>query len=98
MYVESGYFETYREEMEFDYLVTGYLAGVKTLALRFTTDTYEDFLLLCKNVKDKIENPLGNVYVDMLSEFNRLQLQLLYTEVSRDEWEQFCIFYRKNAG
>lgn len=98
MYEESGFMDKYRAELEFDYLVTGYLGGLKVLALRYTEDTYEYFTELCSMVREKIAAPYNNPYNNCLSEFNQLQLKLLGTRVSKEEWEMVCRLYREKAG
>ncbi len=98
MYGERGFLDNYRQELEFDYIITGYLAGIKALALRYTTDTYDDFIELCQKVKAKMDNPMDNPYVKCLSEFNKLQVQLINTQVPKAVWEQFCGMYRQKAG
>lgn len=90
MYQTRNFLNEYYDELAFDYLITGYFSALKILALRYTTDTWQDYLNLRGSILARIPDFAENPYLCLLTDFQRLQLQLLSAPLSRDEWHDYC--------
>ncbi len=87
---ERGFWREYSAELKFDYLITGYLSILKILALRYTVDTYDDYLRLYEVTRSRVPDFSANPYLEQLSEFQQLQIHLLENQLTKTEWNDFC--------
>lgn len=98
MYQSRNVLEDYRHELEYDFLVSGYLLALKILALRYTTDTWHDYRQLYKNTLAHIPDYTANPYLSLFTSFQRLQLQLLKKPLSHGEWQEYCNFLKTHPS
>lgn len=98
MYSARNVLPVYRRELEYDYLISGYFLALKILALRFTADTWPDYLLLREQTLAQIPDYASNPYIPLLSEFQRLQLKMLDTPLSQEEWKEYCSLIKTNPA
>ena len=98
MYTARNVFHDYRFELEYDFMISGYLSALKILALRFTTDTWEDYQKLNEQTLACIPNFAANPYLALFTEFQKLQLQILQHPFSRTEWTDYCSFIKTHPN
>ncbi len=88
-YQERGFLDKYREALEFDYIMSHYMAGFKILALRFDHIPYEDFLLLKNETLERVPDFEKNTYCHShITEIYRILLQLLKHPIGPNELAQ----------
>ncbi len=85
-YQERGFLQKYRKALEFDFIMTNYMAGFKILALRFDEIPYEDFLQLKKGTLERVPDFEKNAYCHShITEIYKILLQLLKHPISPEE-------------
>lgn len=94
MYSSRNVLDVYRAELEYDFLVSGYLSALKILSLRFTTDTWQDYQTLYEHTLTCVPDFTANPYRSLFSEFQKLQLQMLEHPLSHKEWQDYCSFIK----
>lgn len=98
MYADRNAFCDYRRELEYDFLISGYLSALKILALRFTTDTWADYQNLNRHTLTCIPDFTTNPYMNLFTEFQKLQLQMLKNPLSHTEWQDYCTFIKTHPN
>ncbi len=98
-YEQRGFLEKHREALEFDFIMSFYMAGFKILALRFDEIPFDDFMKLKKGTLERVPDFENNKYCQShITEIYRLLLQLLKLPVSHQQLIQiqksFCEFHR----
>lgn len=93
-YQNRNVWQQYHNELEFELLMSGYLATLKIMFLRYDHVPYEDFLklqeLVCNNNPDCITNP----YIEhFMPEKYRILMDLLINPVSHEELEEIKSLY-----
>ncbi len=96
MYEARGVLTDYYFELAFDFLVGGYLVALKILSLRYTTDTWADYCLLRSNTLKSVPDAAANPYLHLLTDFQRLQIQMLTNPLTREEWQDYCQLVQAN--
>jgi glycosyltransferase involved in cell wall biosynthesis len=87
----------YYRELTIDFLITCYLGYLKLLILRFRRPSFEDFLILKREVLARVPDYAGNPYLTShFTPFNQLLLNLLKLPVTRDVFEQVTIKAKVN--
>lgn len=87
----------YNKELEFDFLMTGYFAGLKMLCLRFDEFPFEVFLLIKKSVLRCAPNYQDNPYISThVSEFYKIMLNLLRIQVNSEDMKIIAEQFRKS--
>lgn len=88
-YEERGFLSKYREALEFDFIMSYYMAGFKILALRFDEIPYEDFMKLKTGTLERVPNYEKNTYCHShIPEIYKLLLNLLKYSVGPSELSQ----------
>ncbi len=87
MWEERGFLEKFRHELEIDFLYSAYLGYLRIIFCRFEQSRYDLFLnlkaFIVRYIPDYRMNPLiGSDF----SEFDRLLLELLVTDVNENEF------------
>ncbi len=77
-YQQRGFLTKYREALEFDFIMSYYMAGFKILALRFDEIPYNDFIQLKKGTLERVPDFEKNTYCHShITEIYKILLQLL---------------------
>lgn len=77
-YEQRGFLDKYREALEFDFIMSYYMAGFKILALRFDEIPYDDFMRLKKGTLERVPDFEKNTYCHShITEIYKILLQLL---------------------
>jgi len=88
-YIRLGFLDRFRAALEFDFLMTFYMSGMKMLALRFDRIPFDDFMELKKGTLERIPHYKNNPYCQShISDFYKLLLPLLECSVTPDDLSQ----------
>lgn len=87
-YGVRGLLEKYREIIEYDFLWYAVTSFMKTIILFWDEPPYSYFKLGQEIIKQQIPDYTKNVYVNDLSEVNKLLLELLYSSVTKAEFSR----------
>lgn len=88
-YIERGFLDKYREALEFDFIMTYFMAGFKILALRFDEIPYDDFLQLRKGTLERVPDFDRNPYCQShITEMYKILIQLLRHPIGPAELAQ----------
>lgn len=86
-YIQRGAFEKYREAVEYDFISTYFLGGVKVLFLRFSDNKYEEFITAKNTVLSLIPLYACNKYLEKYTdEKYKVLLNLLSIDISKDDF------------
>lgn len=97
-YVKCGFWEKYKEELEFDLICTYYLAAVKMFCLRFETFPYNAFVNLKNRINELLPDATSNTYINTnLSQLNKILVETLDRHISENEMQEIAKIYRKMA-
>lgn len=97
-YLNRGALNGFREEAEFDMLVTCWLGVIKMLALRYEKPSYTAYCELKDYVNSILPAASSNKYVgEQLSELQRLLVRLLDLDIDRQEFYEVVKICRKNG-
>lgn len=78
IYENRGFLDKFREALEFDFIMSYYMAGFKILALRFDEIPYDDFMKLKKGTLERVPDFENNSYCEShITEIYKILLQLL---------------------
>lgn len=98
-YEERGFLDKYREVLEFDFIMSYYMAGFKILALRFDEIPYEDFLQLKKGTLERVPDFDKNPYCQShITEIYKILLQLLRHTIGPAELLQIQKAFKNYHG
>lgn len=90
-WIRRGFLEQYREELEFDFLLTGYLGFFKAMVLRFSEPSYSYYLLLKKITTTLIPDYRPNKYIhEGLDTFYCTLLESIELPLSRTQFLQLA--------
>jgi hypothetical protein len=93
---KRGFLETYRKELEYQFLTLCYLAAMKMLSLRLTEIPYDFFLKLKEETLKRVPDYHQNPYIkDYVTEMNQILLQLLELPIGEAELNEVCKAVRK---
>lgn len=88
-YEERGFLDKYREALEFDFIMSYYMAGFKILALRFDEIPYDDFMKLKKGTLERVPDFEKNTYCHShITEIYKILLRLLKHPIGPAELAQ----------
>ncbi len=86
MFRERGFLEKHHRALEFDFLMSYYMAGFKVLALRFDEIPYDDFMKLKSGTLERIPDFINNPYCQThIPEIYRLLLTLLSQPITPEQ-------------
>lgn len=88
-YIERGALERYKEAVEYDFISTYFLGGLKMLFLRFTESKYNEFVIARNTVLELIPLYAKNKYLDKYTdEKYKVLLDLLYLDINEDDFSK----------
>ena len=94
-YQARGVWEKYFDELELDILLSGYLAALKTIFLRYDKTPYVLFNNICKYFNETFPEIERNSYIQRyIPEKYKMLLQLLKIEVSEEELDKIANKFR----
>nr|MBQ8252757.1 glycosyltransferase family 2 protein [Lachnospiraceae bacterium] len=98
-YKLRGFLDRYRKALEFDFIMSFYMAGFKILALRFDEIPFDAFMKLKKGTLERVPDFENNEYCrSHITEIYQLLLQLLKIPVTHEQLidiqKAFCEFHR----
>ena len=97
-YVNRGVLYNFRDEAEFDMLITCWLGVIKMLALRYEEPSYEAYCELKYYINKIMPAASSNKYVkEELSEMQKLLVRLLDTDINRQEFFEVMKMCRKTG-
>lgn len=86
-----GFMQNYRVEIEYQFLVLCYLISMKMMILRLPEVPYDFFVHLKEETLKRVQNYGQNPYVkELVTDANKLVLDLLSSSVSEQELKVFC--------
>ncbi|MCM1387195.1 MAG: DUF4422 domain-containing protein [Bacillus sp. (in: Bacteria)] len=92
-----GFLETYRKEIEYQFLCLCYLASLKMISLRLTQLPYDFFLQLKEETLKRVPDYHTNPYIkDYVTPLNQSLLGLLDYPISETDLKTVCTSLRKN--
>jgi len=95
-YEKRGAFSKLKDAVEFDYMMTAYVAAMKLFVIRYDEFPYEAFCSLQQTVQQHIPNIMNNPYVaGYMRPMQKMVLELLPTELSREEATQVAAALRQ---
>lgn len=98
-WVNSGAWPKYSEALIYEHITYCFMGFMKVLALRFTNPPYELFITLKDSINSKFKDCRNNKYiVELLPEFHRAILDMLYTPISEDDFAAIIGAIRKHGG
>lgn len=87
----------YREEIELDILLSGFLAALKVMFLRYDSIPYEMYTELCDYINAEFPKACDNIYIGRyIPEKYRILLPLLKHKVSNEDLEKIADSFRLN--
>lgn len=91
-----GFYEQYREELEFDFLHACYLDFLKIICLRFDPPSYSLFLLLKETVLSYLPDYMSNPYIDKgFTDFQHLLLDAISRPISKAQFLEIAGYVKK---
>lgn len=94
-----GLLSQYPLAMEYNFIKTYYLGGMKALLSRYSNPSYELFLKIKKRVFEVAPNYRNNPHLkNAFSEIFELLLDLLDCDISKAEFEQIAKMFKQIAG
>lgn len=89
-WIRRGFFNEFKDELEFEYIYNGYLAFLKILVYRYDETQYSLFQLLQVLTAKKIQNVNDNYYVknNMISEIHKNYISFIGYKISKDQFIQ----------
>ncbi len=88
-YVRRGFLERFREALEFDFLMTFFMSGMKVFALRFDQIPFDDFMELKRGTLERVPHFKTNPYCQShISDFYKLMLPLLEYHVTPSDLDK----------
>ena len=100
-YKQTGFFDKFPAAVEYDFIKTFYLAGMKMLFLRFDKPSYDLFLLLKNETKKTVPAYKENPYLKgAFAEVYNIMLDMLETPIDENEFYQIAKAMKQyiNAG
>jgi len=97
-YIKRGVAELFPMAVEYNFVKTYYLAGLKTLILRYSKPSYEDFLAIKRRTLEVAYGYKDNPHLkNAFPEIFELLLGLLSCEVSEAEFYQIAAAFKQLA-
>lgn len=91
-----GFFELYRDEIEYDFIHSCFLDFMKIIVLRYSVPQFSLFNLMKTIVNTHIEDVRSNPYYEQgFTEFQKILLKFLYSEVTKDEFLQMAEYVKQ---
>lgn len=91
-----GFFDRYKEELEFDFLHACYLDFLKIICLRFEEPPYSMFLLLKEIILEHVPDYRNNIYFEQgFTKFQHILLEALELPVKREQFLEIAEHVRK---
>lgn len=90
---ERGFLDKYKEELQIEYIYSGFLAGIKMLILRFEEPNYNGYLLLRYLSLHKIADYEENMYIKkgiLVKEEYQLALVSLKNQLNKKQFLEFA--------
>ena len=96
-YRERNVLELYRDEIELDVLISGFLAALESHVLRYDKPPYGMYESICDYINAEFPNACQNVYINKyIPEKYRILLPLLNAKVSEDELNKIADSFKTN--
>lgn len=96
-YRERNVLELYRDEIELDVLISGFLAALKVMFLRYDKPPYGMYESICDYINAEFPNACQNVYINKyIPKKYRILLPLLNVQVSEDELDKIADIFKAN--
>lgn len=93
-----GFYEKYKQEIDFDFLHSCYLDFLKIICLRFNPPSYNLFLFLKETILDSIPDYENNIYLENgFTEFQHILINLLKMSVNKEQFLEIAK-YINNLG
>lgn len=94
-----GFFEHYKEALEYDFLRSCYLGFIKVIVFRYQTPPYSLFLLIKEIIKNYIPDYQNNYYLQEIQqpELHNFIFQAISLPMNREEFWEFTK-YVKSIG
>ncbi|MCR4990702.1 MAG: glycosyltransferase [Lachnospiraceae bacterium] len=94
-----GFFERYRNVLEFEHIRSCYLSFLKVLALRYDDPPYDLFVRLKEHIKENIPDIGDNPYIkEGLDPFQKALLDIVYVPLDEDGFRQIISAIRDHGG
>lgn len=98
-WVASAAWPKYADALVYEHITYCFLGFMKVLALRFTNPPYELFQTLKDSINSKFGDCRNNKYIaELLPEFHRALLDMLYTEIDAASFGTIIEAIRKHGG
>jgi glycosyltransferase involved in cell wall biosynthesis len=95
-YKKRGAVEKYKQAIEFDFINSYYLTGIKMLFLRFDQVPYDKFLEMQNTILKLIPDYEQNIYLEKyVTPFYQILIELIDKKVSMEELELIAENFRK---
>ena len=91
-----GFFDIFKEELEYEFLYSCYLRFLKILVFRFETPPFSLFVLLQKLISQRINNYSKNLYIQKIEqpEFYHMLFQAISLPMNMDSFREFSVYIR----
>ena len=97
-YIELGAYNRFPLGIEYDFIKSYYLAGLKILFLRYTNPSYDTFLHIKNRVLEVAPNYKNNPFLkNAFTEIYELFLELLEVNISENEFKEIAKLVKKIA-
>ena len=92
-WMRRGLLDTYREELEFDFIYTCYLGFLQIILSRFTVPPYSLYLLLKEITLKRVPDYQKNKYIhEGLTKFHLTLLESLSLPLNKTQFSQLALF------
>lgn len=91
-----GFLESFKEELEYDFLYSCYLRFLKIIVFRYQKPQFSLFLLLKKLISDKIPDYSQNYYIRQIEqpEFYHILFQAVTLPLNKDSFREFTTYIK----
>lgn len=96
--VTLGYYDQYRDAVEFDLLHNCYLDFLKLICYRYSEPPYSLFMLLQQIVSSRVSDPVKNKYYEKgFTEFQKLLVGFIPMQVNSKDFKEMALLIKKNG-
>lgn len=82
-----GFYQQYKQEIDFDFLHSCYLDFLKIICLRYNPPAYNLFLLLKETILDSVPDYKNNIYLQNgFTEFQHMLIDLISMSINRKQF------------
>ncbi len=96
---ERRFYETYKDEIEYDFLYSCGLGFLKMLYMRFSEPNYSYFRLMQEIVKERIPDHRGNLYIRNgdIKELHLMLIDMIYADVDKGSFTALMETVRRSG-